>query len=163
MRGRIATAVKEVLRWALVPLLLHMDRHAVQDVTAWRRPPVGTTRHFRRSNVLCAARSPVDRPRRGLQWLLGGASNSLMTEVRNWRSTGSPMVMKDFTVLQPAVFMQNLERNWDEMVNDGRLSIPNSVSSKLCWVDYRDVAEVAAMAMIGDELGYGTFELCAPG
>lgn len=69
----------------------------------------------------------------------------------------------DFTVLQPAVFMQNLERNWDEMVNDGRLSMPYSVSSKLCWVDYRDVAEVAAMALTGDELSYGTFELCAPG
>jgi uncharacterized protein YbjT (DUF2867 family) len=69
----------------------------------------------------------------------------------------------DFTVLQPAVFMQNLEMNRDEIVNRGRLSMPYSVSSKLCWVDYRDVAEVAAMAMTGDELSYGTFELCAPG
>jgi uncharacterized protein YbjT (DUF2867 family) len=69
----------------------------------------------------------------------------------------------DFTVLQPAVFMQNLEMNRDEIVNQGRLSMPYSVSSKLCWVDYRDVAEVAAMAMTGDELSYGTFELCAPG
>jgi uncharacterized protein YbjT (DUF2867 family) len=69
----------------------------------------------------------------------------------------------DFTVLQPAVFMQNLERNWDEVVNDGRLSMPYSVSSKLCWVDYRDVAEVAALAMTGDQLSYGTFQLCAPG
>ncbi|HZC91060.1 MAG TPA: NmrA family NAD(P)-binding protein [Mycobacterium sp.] len=69
----------------------------------------------------------------------------------------------DFTVLQPAVFMQNLEMNWDEIINRGRLSMPYSVSSKLCWVDYRDVAEVAAMAMVGDELSYGTFELCAPG
>ena len=69
----------------------------------------------------------------------------------------------DFTVLQPAVFMQNLEMSRDEIVNRGRLSMPYSVSSKLCWVDYRDVAEVAAMAMTGDELSYGTFELCAPG
>jgi uncharacterized protein YbjT (DUF2867 family) len=30
-------------------------------------------------------------------------------------------------------------------------------------VDYRDVADVAAVAMTGDELSYGTFELCAPG
>jgi uncharacterized protein YbjT (DUF2867 family) len=30
-------------------------------------------------------------------------------------------------------------------------------------VDYRDVAEVAAIAMTGDELSYGTFELSAPG
>ena len=69
----------------------------------------------------------------------------------------------DFTVLQPAVFMQFWERNWDDIVNYGRLSMPYSVSSKMCWVDYRDVAEVAAMAMVGDELSYGTFELCAPG
>jgi len=30
-------------------------------------------------------------------------------------------------------------------------------------VDYRDVAEVAAMALTGDTLLHGTFELCAPG
>ena len=69
----------------------------------------------------------------------------------------------DFTVLQPAVFMQNFEMNRNEIINRGRLSMPYSASSKLCWVDYRDVAEVAAMAIVGDELSYGTFELCAPG
>jgi uncharacterized protein YbjT (DUF2867 family) len=69
----------------------------------------------------------------------------------------------DFTVLQPAVFMQNMERTWDVIVAHGRLAMPYSASSKMCWVDYRDVAEVAAVAMTGDELGYGTFELCAPG
>jgi nucleoside-diphosphate-sugar epimerase len=47
----------------------------------------------------------------------------------------------DFTVLQPAMF----------------------ISVKVCWVDYRDVAEVAALAMTGDELSCGVFELCAPG
>ena len=30
-------------------------------------------------------------------------------------------------------------------------------------MDYRDVAEVAALALTGDKLGYATFELCAPG
>jgi uncharacterized protein YbjT (DUF2867 family) len=70
----------------------------------------------------------------------------------------------DFTVLQPAVFMQGIaERNWDEIVNEGRLSLPYSVSSKLCWVDYREVAEAAAIAMTSDKLSYGTFELCAAG
>jgi len=66
----------------------------------------------------------------------------------------------DFTVLQPAAFM---ERTWDVIVAHGRLAMPYSASSKMCWVDYRDVAEVAAVAMTGDELSYGTFELCAPG
>ena len=70
----------------------------------------------------------------------------------------------DFTVLQPAVFMQGIaDRNWDEIVNQGRLSLPYSLSSKLCWVDYREVAEAAAIAMTSDRLSYGTFELCAAG
>jgi uncharacterized protein YbjT (DUF2867 family) len=69
----------------------------------------------------------------------------------------------DFTVLQPAMFMQNLAGLWAEVVEHGRLSLPYSITAMTCWVDYRDVAEVAALAMTGDELSYGTFELCAPG
>ena len=69
----------------------------------------------------------------------------------------------DFTVLQPARFMQNFERSWNDIVEHDRLAQPYSLSSKMCSVDYRDVAEVAAMAMTGNELSYGTFELCAPG
>jgi uncharacterized protein YbjT (DUF2867 family) len=51
----------------------------------------------------------------------------------------------DFTVLQPARFMQMLEDYW--IVEHDRLALPYSLSSRMCWVDYRDVAEVAAMAM----------------
>jgi uncharacterized protein YbjT (DUF2867 family) len=72
----------------------------------------------------------------------------------------------DFTVLQPARFMQNFERSWNDIVEHDRLAQPYSLSAKMCSVDYRDVAEVAAMAMTGgnsSELSYGTFELCAPG
>jgi len=69
----------------------------------------------------------------------------------------------DFTVLQPARFMQNFERSWNDVVENDRLAQPYSLAAKMCSVDYRDVAEVAAMAMTGDELSYGTFELCAPG
>lgn len=67
----------------------------------------------------------------------------------------------EFTVLQPAMSMQNLQALWPEVLEQGRLSLPYSASAKACWVDYRDVAEVAALAMTGDDLGYGTFELCA--
>jgi uncharacterized protein YbjT (DUF2867 family) len=69
----------------------------------------------------------------------------------------------DFTVLQPARFMQNFERSWNDIVEHDRLAQPYSLSAKMCSVDYRDVAEVAAMAMTANELSYGTFELCAPG
>ena len=69
----------------------------------------------------------------------------------------------DFTVLQPARFMQNFERSWTDINDHDRLAQPHSPSAKMCSVDYRDVAEVAAMAMTGNDLSYGTFELCAPG
>jgi uncharacterized protein YbjT (DUF2867 family) len=69
----------------------------------------------------------------------------------------------DFTVLQPARFMQNFERSWNDIVEHDRLAQPYSLTAKMCSVDYRDVAEVAAMAMTGNELSHGTFELCAPG
>jgi uncharacterized protein YbjT (DUF2867 family) len=69
----------------------------------------------------------------------------------------------DFTVLQPARFMQNFERSWNDIVDNDRLAQPYALTAKMCSVDYRDVAEVAAMALTGDELSYGTFELCAPG
>jgi uncharacterized protein YbjT (DUF2867 family) len=69
----------------------------------------------------------------------------------------------DFTVLQPAMFLQNLEMFWNDVIEHNRFSQPYSASSKMCWVDYREVAEVAAMAMTGDELSHGTFELCARG
>jgi uncharacterized protein YbjT (DUF2867 family) len=69
----------------------------------------------------------------------------------------------DFTVLQPARFMQNFERSWNAIVEHDRLPQPYSLTAKMCSVDYRDVAEVAAIALSGEELSYGTFELCAPG
>jgi uncharacterized protein YbjT (DUF2867 family) len=69
----------------------------------------------------------------------------------------------DFTVLQPARFMQNFELFWSDVVEHDRLWQPYELSSKFGWVDYRDVAEVAAIAMTGTELSYGTFELSAPG
>ena len=53
----------------------------------------------------------------------------------------------DFTVLQPARFMQNFERSWNDVVEHDRLAQPYSLTAKMCSVDYRDVAEVAAMAM----------------
>jgi uncharacterized protein YbjT (DUF2867 family) len=59
--------------------------------------------------------------------------------------------------------MQNFEGSWNDIVEHDRFAQPYSLSSKMCSVDYRDVAEVAAMAMTGNELSYGTYELCAPG
>ncbi len=68
-----------------------------------------------------------------------------------------------FTVLQPAMFMQNMEGAWSEIRKQGRFALPYSRRAKACYVDYCDVAEAAVMALTGSTLDYGTFELCAPG
>nr|WP_253851611.1 NmrA family NAD(P)-binding protein [Mycobacterium sp. 1423905.2] len=69
----------------------------------------------------------------------------------------------DFTVLQPARFMQNFEQSWSDIVEHDRLAQPYSLTAKFCSVDYRDVAEVAGIAMTESALSRGTFELSAPG
>jgi uncharacterized protein YbjT (DUF2867 family) len=67
----------------------------------------------------------------------------------------------NFTILQPASFMQNLDAGWQAVLQTGKVILPYSVKSKISWVDYRDVAEIAAKAFADDDLSYGTFELCA--
>ncbi len=69
----------------------------------------------------------------------------------------------EFTVLQPTMFMQNFDSSWSAVLEQSRFSLPYSKHAKASYVDYRDVAEVAALALTSDQLGYGTFELCAPG
>ena len=68
-----------------------------------------------------------------------------------------------FTVLQPAMFFQNLAASWKTIVEQGSFALPYSTETKACYVDYRDVAEAAALALTTDTLDFGTFELCAPG
>jgi uncharacterized protein YbjT (DUF2867 family) len=69
----------------------------------------------------------------------------------------------DYTILQPAMYMQMLARLWKSAKEQGQIIMPYSKLSKMSWVDYRDVAEVAALAMTGTEFSFGTFELCSPG
>jgi uncharacterized protein YbjT (DUF2867 family) len=69
----------------------------------------------------------------------------------------------DYTILQPAMYMQMLAGSWEMAKEQGQIIMPYSKLSKMSYVDYRDVAEVAALAMTGTELSYGTFELCSPG
>lgn len=68
-----------------------------------------------------------------------------------------------FTILQPAVFMQQFAAIWKSAQGDGTITAPYSAESRIAYVDYRDVAEVAAAAFVDDRLDYGTFELAAPG
>ena len=69
----------------------------------------------------------------------------------------------EFTVLQPTMFMQTIELGWAQVIEHARFGVPYSRLAKASYVDYRDVAEAVALALTGDKLAYGTFELCAPG
>ena len=65
--------------------------------------------------------------------------------------------------LHPTLFFQNYAEGWDKVIQTSVLAEPWSNDTKFSRVDYRDVAEVAAVALTEDRLLYGTFELCAEG
>ncbi|KNX35854.1 SDR family oxidoreductase [Luteipulveratus halotolerans] len=65
-----------------------------------------------------------------------------------------------FTVLQPAMFMQNLAGLRDA-ASSGVIAFPYATTAPLTYVDLRDVAEVVAIAATESSLDNGTFELAA--
>ena len=69
----------------------------------------------------------------------------------------------EYVFLHPAMFFQNLAPGWAKVKESGVLGEPWSTETRFSRVDYRDVAEVAALALTEDDLLYGTFELCAEG
>ena len=69
----------------------------------------------------------------------------------------------EFTILHPTVFYQNLAAAWPGVVATGTFAEPFSAAARISRVDFRDVADVAAMALTEDRLLNGTFELCADG
>lgn len=69
----------------------------------------------------------------------------------------------EFTVLHPANFMQNLHSAWPGVLATATFAEPFPKTARIARVDYRDVAEVAAIALTGDRLAYATLELAAEG
>ena len=67
----------------------------------------------------------------------------------------------EYTFLQPAMFLQNYAEGWPKVVETGVLAEPWSTQTRFSRVDFRDVAELAAVALTEDRLLYGTFELCS--
>lgn len=69
----------------------------------------------------------------------------------------------EYAILQPALFFQNLAGVWPRVVKTGVFAEPWSTETRFSRVDYREVAEVAAIALTEDRLLYGTYQLCAEG
>ena len=69
----------------------------------------------------------------------------------------------EYVILQPAMFFQNFAASWSRVVQTGVYAEPWSADTRFSRVDYRDVAEAAAIALTEDRLLFGTFELAAEG
>ena len=68
-----------------------------------------------------------------------------------------------FTVLQPAMFLSQLDPLVHSAERDGVITGPYSTTARMAYVDYRDVAEAAALSFTTDRFVDGTFELAAAG
>jgi len=67
----------------------------------------------------------------------------------------------EYTILHPANFMQNIGLAWASIRDDGCFAEPFPNDTRIARVDYRDVAETAAIALTQDRLAFATLELCA--
>jgi len=52
-----------------------------------------------------------------------------------------------FTILQPTAYMQNVLASWNQIIENGKYSIPYSPETRLSLVDLEDVAEAAAIVL----------------
>jgi uncharacterized protein YbjT (DUF2867 family) len=64
-----------------------------------------------------------------------------------------------FTILQPTAYMQNVAAAWDQILTQGRYSVPYSPETRLSLVDLEDVAEAAARVLTEPAPAGATIEL----
>ncbi len=69
----------------------------------------------------------------------------------------------DFTILQPAPYMQNVLAQWRSIRDDGVYRVPYDLSARVAMVDLEEVAKVATRVLTEPGHGGATYELCAPG
>lgn len=66
-----------------------------------------------------------------------------------------------YTILKPTMYMQNLDRDWAAIRNEGAYKQPYSASSRMSMVDLHDVAEAAAIVLTQEGWERGEFELAS--
>lgn len=67
----------------------------------------------------------------------------------------------DYTILQPAVYMQNLAFQWRDVSERGEYPQPYSPGARLTLVDVHDLAAAAARVLTEPGWEHGTFELAS--
>jgi uncharacterized protein YbjT (DUF2867 family) len=68
----------------------------------------------------------------------------------------------DFTILQPAAYMQNVLAQWDSIATRGIYPVPYGVDSRLGMVDLEDVAEAASIVLCEGGHRGAIYELAGP-
>jgi NAD(P)H dehydrogenase (quinone) len=68
----------------------------------------------------------------------------------------------NFTVLQPAAYMQNVAAYWDSILAEGIYRVPYGEGGALSLVDLEDVAAVAARVLTSGEHNHAIYELAGP-
>ena len=69
----------------------------------------------------------------------------------------------DFTILQPAPYMQNTLAGWQAIVERGVYTVPYAVETRLSLVDLDDVADAAATVLTQPGHAGATYELVGTG
>ena len=112
--------------------------------------------------VKLAAEAGVER------MVFSGVMYPFISDMRNHRAKLPVMLALlksglQYTILQPAGLMQSTEAFfWSKVLETGDIE-PWAQHTKGCYVDFRDVAEVAAKALTEDGLQFGIFDLSAAG
>jgi NAD(P)H dehydrogenase (quinone) len=68
----------------------------------------------------------------------------------------------DYTILQPAPYMQNVLGQWRALNESSVYRVPYSLDTRLVMVDLEDIAEVAARVLTESGHRGATYELCGP-
>ena len=68
----------------------------------------------------------------------------------------------NFTILQPAAYMQNIMGSWDSILEKGIYAVPYPISTRISIVDLSDVAAVAAKVLTESGHDYAIYELAGP-
>ena len=84
----------------------------------------------------------------------------------HWQKLGVEEMLLEsglnFTILQPAAYMQNLLPLWDTVVSEGVYRVPYGEAGALSLVDLEDVAEAASKVLTDPGHGDAIYELAGP-
>lgn len=69
---------------------------------------------------------------------------------------------EDFVILQPCAYLDNFKKQLRTIQEKGKCNFPWGIQSSLSYVDLRDVAEVATLALHGEISSGASLELCGP-